>query len=134
MIGAAGQLEVATRADMADAGGVEVFQRVHQRIGPEIEAVVVGQRHCGDAEVHERVGSQRRRPEDEDFVRRTPAGGDTTFEVRERNVGLVHRGDNLVGEQRFWSLLPQPLRDAAAQHHVTDQCHFHLSPSQANIR
>jgi hypothetical protein len=37
-----------------------------------------------------------------------------------------------LAEQRSWSLLPQPLRDAAAEHHVTDQCHFHPSPPRAN--
>ena len=58
--GGAGVLEIGARADPRDAGGLEVGEGVEECRRPEVECVVVRDRHAVHTEAGERVSGRRR--------------------------------------------------------------------------
>src|SRR6266540_6020976 len=95
-------LGVRSGTDCPDAGRIEMGERVEQRVRPEVERVVVGERDAVDAEVRECLRRPGRRAEVEDSPRkRLAAGGDAAFEVEETEVGLGDGVDNLARKQRL---------------------------------
>ncbi len=125
--GRARPLDVRSRSDDADAGGVEVRERVEERVGAEVERVVVGERHAVDAEVDERPRRPRRCSEVKDRSRRrSAAGGDAAFEVEDDEVRTADDLDELRREQRIRTDGLESLRDAATEHRVAGERELHV--------
>jgi hypothetical protein len=114
--------------DRPDPCRIEVGERVEERIRPEVERVVVGQRDAVDAEVCERLRGPRRSAEVEDPPRRRLAArGDAVLEVEDEEVGLPNEVDELRREERVRGLRLQPLGDSAPEHRVAPERELHDS-------
>jgi hypothetical protein len=112
-------LLVPPRAHPANPGSAQVLDGVQQRLGAEIERVVVGERDAIDAKVDKRVHGHRGRTK----VKRAPrsrhaALGDAALEVHDAEVSRGDRVDDLRREQGFRRHLSKPLRDASPEHRV----------------
>ena len=119
-------LDIRPGPDDADAGRVEVRERVDERVRPEVERVIVGQRDAVDAEVDEDLRRPRRCAEVEDGTRhRLAARRDAAFEVEDGEVGTPDGLDDFRREQRLRTHRVQPLGHAPTEHRVAGERKLH---------
>ncbi len=123
-----GMLDVGAGANRANPGRVEVRERVEQRVGPEVERVVVGERDAVDAEVDERLRRPGRRAEVEDPPRcRLATRRDAALEVQDEEISFVHGLDDLGRKQRLRRLALEALGHATAEHRVACERELHCA-------
>jgi hypothetical protein len=105
-----------------------VVEGVEERVDPEVEGMVVGERHAVEAQQGEHFGGGRGRTEEERFGRvrpGPPAGGDAAFEVDDGEVPFSKRGYDLVGEEGGGCRPRQDVGDASPQHRVASEHELH---------
>jgi hypothetical protein len=124
----AGGVPVAPGSDRRDARRGQVLERVVERVGSEVEHVVVCERdarhaHLGQAHGRDRWGAEEERLAGE--VDRRPALGDATLEVEHEEVGAARRVGQRRVQQRDPRVTREPLADAAAEHRVAGERERH---------
>lgn len=120
----AGLLHVPSRADGGDSRVVQVGEGVEQRGVPEVQGVVVRQRHAVHSEPGQGLGGGGRCAEEERLGRigpRAAPGGDTTLQVEHEQVRSPGDPPDLGCNQVQWSGPAYPGGHTTTQHHVTGQ-------------
>jgi hypothetical protein len=112
-----------------DPGPVEVTQGVEQRLGAEVQRMVVRERHAPDDEIDKRLHGAGWSPEEERLVRigpRVASIRDAALEVEDEQIGLAADGRDGRRDQRLGRLGREPFADHAAEHRVTGERDPHL--------
>jgi hypothetical protein len=123
-------LDIAPCADPVDSRRRQVLERVEEGLCPEVERVVVRERHAVDAQPLQDLGRGGRRAEEERLARvgpRRPTLRDAALEVEDEQVGGARECNDLVGDEVAGAVGSDRLRDPTAQHRVSRQCEPHAA-------